>query len=196
MRLSPEPHVLAPDQTALRQWAPKAEIRVPAKPLGHFRRNHHFVRRLRIRHIVEEKRHLRHQDVGVVVDQLNRRRADLPADHIGDRLLLAPHIRTQQAAALERAHRLSRSRRQCSRAPGLFVHVEGRQPAKEPTPTRSPAQGYGSRPSWPSIWPTGQRAIPRPRRAGGCRPRYGWRSHERPCCSRDSARWQGRSKSR
>ena len=134
----PEPHDLAPYQTALQQWAPKAEIRVPAKPLGHFG----GIITLKTaegtaRYIVEEKRHLRHQDVGVVVDQLNRRRADLPADHIGDRfLLLAPHIRTQQAAALERADidYLDLAGNAHLRAPGLFVHVEGRQPAKEPTP--------------------------------------------------------------
>jgi hypothetical protein len=48
----------------------------------------------------EEKQHLRHQDVAGVVDQLNRRRADLPRDHTGDRfLLLMPLVRAQQAAA-------------------------------------------------------------------------------------------------
>lgn len=132
----PEPHDLEPYQTALQQWAPKAEIRVPEKPLGHF----DGIITLKtaegaIRYLVEEKRHLRHQDVGVVVDQLNRRRADLPADHIGDRLLLlAPHIRTQQAAALERddIDYLDLAGNAHLRAPGLFVHVEGRRPPKEP----------------------------------------------------------------
>ena len=134
----PEPQDLARYQTALQQWAPKAEIRVPAKPLGHF----DGIITLKTaegtaRYIVEEKRHLRHQDIGVVIDQLNRRRADLPADNIGDRfLLLAPHIRTQQAAALERADidYLDLAGNAHLKTPGLFVHVEGRQPVKEPTP--------------------------------------------------------------
>ena len=116
---------------------PKAEIRLPAKPLGRF----DGVVTWRtaggtIRYLVEEKRHLRHQDVAVIVDQLNRRRADLPAQHAEDRLLLlAPHVRAQQATALERAEidYLDLAGNVHLNAPGLFVHVEGRQPPKEPT---------------------------------------------------------------
>src|ERR671912_599923 len=60
-------------QPALRKWIPKAEIRLPTKPLGRF----DGVVTWRtaggtIRYLVEEKRHLRHQDVAVIVDQLNR----------------------------------------------------------------------------------------------------------------------------
>lgn len=124
-------------QPALHKWMPKAEIRLPAKPLGRF----DGVVTWRtaggtIRYLVEEKRHLRHQDVAVIVDQLNRRRAALPAQHAEDRLLLlAPHVRTQQAAALERAEidYLDLAGNVHLNAPGLFVHVEGRQPPKEPT---------------------------------------------------------------
>ena len=124
-------------QPALQKWMPKAEIRLPAKPLGRF----DGVVTWRtvggtIRYLVEEKRHLRHQDVAVIVDQLNRRRADLPAEHAQDRLLLlAPHVRAQHAAALERAKidYLDLAGNAHLQAPGLFVHVEGRQPPKEPT---------------------------------------------------------------
>jgi hypothetical protein len=87
-----------------------------------------------LRYLVEEKRHLRHQDVGVVVEQLTRRRADLPAEYAGDRLLLlAPHVRPQQAAILERAEidYLDLAGNAHLHAPGLFVHVEGRQPPKQ-----------------------------------------------------------------
>ena len=99
-----------------------------------------------LRYLVEEKRHLRHQDVGVIVEQLNRRRADLPADHADDRLLLlAPHVRPQQAAVLERAEidYLDLAGNAHLQAPGLFVHVEGRQPPKEPMPAPGrPQKGW------------------------------------------------------
>lgn len=87
-----------------------------------------------VRYLVEEKRHLRNQDVRVVVEQLKRRQHDLPHPERRNKLLLvAPHIRRQQANVLEQngidyfdlvgnAH---------LRAPGFFVHVEGRQPVKE-----------------------------------------------------------------
>lgn len=121
---------------ALQKWMPKAQIRLPARPLRRFG----GVVTWRTpggttRYLVEEKRHLRHQDVAVIVDQLNRRRADLPAEHAEDRLLLlAPHVRAQQAAALERAEidYLDLAGNVHLNAPGLFVHVEGRQRPKEP----------------------------------------------------------------
>jgi hypothetical protein len=120
---------------ALQKWMPKAEIRAPGKALARF--NGIVTWKTLdgpLRYLVEEKRHLRHQDVGVVVEQLHRRRADLPADHANDRLLLlAPHVRPQQAAVLERAEidYLDLVGNAHLRAPGLFVHVEGRQPPKE-----------------------------------------------------------------
>src|SRR6187551_3004783 len=98
--MPPGPHAppdLDPSGPALQKWMPKAELRAPGKALarwdgvvtwkapgGPFR------------YLIEEKRHLRFQDVGVVVEQLNRRRADLPENHTRDRLLLlAPHVRPQ-----------------------------------------------------------------------------------------------------
>ena len=87
-----------------------------------------------------------HQDVAVIVDQLNRRRADLPTEHAEDRLLLlAPHVRAQQAAALERAEidYLDLAGNVHLNAPGLFVHVEGRKPPKEPaTGPGRPQKGW------------------------------------------------------
>jgi hypothetical protein len=99
-----------------------------------------------LRYLVEEKRHFRHQDAGVVVEQMNRRRADLPANHATDRLLLlAPHVRPQQAAVLERAgiDYIDLAGNAHLQAPGLFVHVEGRHPPKEaaPAPGR-PQKGW------------------------------------------------------
>src|SRR5688572_14550890 len=121
---------------ALQKWLPKVEIRLPGKPLARF----DGVITVKtagptIRYLVEEKRHLRHQDVAVIVHQLIRRRADLAAGHANDRLLLlAPHIRQQQAAALERAQidYADLAGNVHLDAPGLFVHVEGRRPPKEP----------------------------------------------------------------
>ena len=142
---------IAPDldlyRPALQKWMPKAEIRAPGKALARF---DGIVTWKTpdgpLRYLVEEKRHLRHQDVGVVVEQLNRRRAELPADHADDRLLLlAPHVRPQQAAVLERAEidYLDLAGNAHLQAPGLFVHVEGRQPPKEPTPAPGrPQKGW------------------------------------------------------
>jgi len=122
----------------LQKWMPKATIRTPAKAQGPFDGvlTWKTANRL-VRYLVEEKRHLRHLDIGVVADQLNRRRKDLPPDHTGDRLLLlAPHVRQQHAAALEHAgiDYLDLAGNAHLQAPGLFVHVEGRRPPKEPAP--------------------------------------------------------------
>ena len=125
-------------QPAFQKWMPKAAIRAPGKTVAHFDGILTWKAAGRtVRYLVEEKRHLRHQDVGVVVEQLNRRKADLPADHADDRvLLLAPHVRPQQAAVLERAEidYLDLAGNAHLQAPGLFVHVEGRKPPKEPMP--------------------------------------------------------------
>ena len=132
---------------AIQQWMPKAQIRPPGKTLTRFDGVVTWkAAGGTIRYLVEEKRHFRHQDVGVVVDQLNRRRADLPPDHTGDRLLLlAPHVRAQQAAVLERAKidYLDLAGNAHLRAPGVFVHVEGRRPPKEPAPAPGrPQKGW------------------------------------------------------
>lgn len=134
-------------QPALQKWMPKAEIRTAGKALAGFDGTVTWkTTKGRLRYLVEEKRHLRYQDVGVVVEQLNRRRADLPADFAYDRLLLfAPHVRPQQAAVLERGEidYLDLAGNAHLRAPGLFVHVEGRRPPKEPTPAPGrPQRGW------------------------------------------------------
>jgi hypothetical protein len=133
---------------ALQKWMPKAGIRATGKTLAGFDGvvTWRAAAGRTIRYLVEEKRHLRYQDVGVVVERLNRRRADVPPDHAGDRvLLLAPHVRRQQAGALERAEidYLDLAGNAHLQAPGLFVHVEGRQPLKEPTPAPGrPQKGW------------------------------------------------------
>lgn len=134
-------------QTAVHKWLPKAEIRTPAKLMGRFDGIIAWKIGVRtVRYLVEVKAHLRHQDVGVVVDQLNRRRTELPPDHTRDRLLLlAPHVRPQQAAALERAQidYLDLAGNVHLQAPGLLVHVEGRRPPKEPAPAPGrPQKGW------------------------------------------------------
>lgn len=87
-----------------------------------------------IRYLVEEKRHFRHLDAAVVAEQLNRWRAALPRTYTADRiLLLAPHVREQQAPVLERAgiDYVDLAGNVHLDAPGLFVHVQGQRPPKE-----------------------------------------------------------------
>jgi hypothetical protein len=120
---------------ALRKWMPKAEIHAAGKALVPFDGVIIWkAPRGSVRYLVDEKRHLRHLDVAVLVDQLNRCRANLPADYRAHRLLiLAPHVRQQQAATLERAEidYLDLAGNAHLQAPGMFVHVEGRQPKKD-----------------------------------------------------------------
>jgi hypothetical protein len=131
----------------LHKWMPKAELRPAGKAFARFDGLVAWKAEGRtIRYLVEEKRHLRNQDIGVVIEQLNRRRDDLPRERVGDRVLvLAPHVRVQQAVALERAgiDYVDLAGNVHLQAPGLFVHVEGRKPAKEllPAPGR-PQKGW------------------------------------------------------
>ena len=131
---------------ALQKWMPRAEIRALRRAPAPF----DGVLTWKapggaVRYLVEEKRHLRHQDIGFVIAGLNRSRALLPPGRAGDRvILLAPHIRRQQAAALERAEidYLDLAGNAHLQAPGLFVHVEGRRPQKD-TPARGrPQRGW------------------------------------------------------
>ena len=132
---------------ALQRWMPKAEIRATGRARDLFDGivTWEAVGRA-FRYLVEEKRHLRHQDVGVVIEQLNRRRATLPPGQVGDRvLLLAPHVRPQQAAVLQRAEidYLDLAGNAHLQVPGLFVHVEGRKPQKDlPTAPGRPQKGW------------------------------------------------------
>ena len=132
---------------ALQKWMPKAKIRAPGKALVQFDGVVTWkAAGGAVRYVVEERRHLRHQDIGVVVEQLNRYRANLPLGQVGDRvLLLAPHVRQQHAAALERAEidYLDLAGNAHLQVPGLFVHVEGRQPQKDLVPARGrPQKGW------------------------------------------------------
>ena len=143
---------LAPDlevyRLALQKWMPRAGIiRAPGGAPARFDGIVTWkAAGGAVRYLVEEKRHLRYQDVGVVTEQLKRRRATLPAGQAGDRvLLLAPYVRRQQAAALERAEidYLDLTGNAHLQAPGLFVHVEGRKPQKDlPTAPGRPQKGW------------------------------------------------------
>lgn len=133
------PPALDPYRPALEKWLPHAEIRLPTRVQARFDGilTWNAADGRRVRYVVKEKRHLRHQDAGVVAAQLLHWRAELPAADAEDRLLLlAPHVRAQQAAVLERAEidYLDLAGNAHLRAPGLFVHVEGRRPPKEPKP--------------------------------------------------------------
>jgi hypothetical protein len=127
----------------LKKWVPKGQLRQPTKQdqfngvltfdAGQGAR----------RYLVEEKRHLRFQDAAVIADQMLRRRAALPPEHAADGLLLlAPHVRTQHAAVLERAgiDYIDLAGNAHLQAPGLLVHVEGRRPPKEPV--RAPGRPH------------------------------------------------------
>jgi hypothetical protein len=128
----------------LQQWMPKAEVRLSAAAAAAGPFDGSITVRSAgesIRYLVEERRHLRYQDAAVVVEQVHRLRAKLPRHQARDRLLLlAPHVRAQQAAILERAgvDYLDLAGNVHLSAPGLFVHVEGKQPPKVPViaPTR------------------------------------------------------------
>lgn len=132
---------------ALDKWVPKAEIRPPTGPLARF--DGLLVVRAgnkALRYLVAEKRHLRHLDAGVVAGQLKGCRAALPRIHTNDRiLLLAPHVREQQAPVLERAgiDYIDLAGNVHLDAPGLFVHVQGqRPPAVRATGPARPHKGW------------------------------------------------------
>ncbi|MEX2271478.1 MAG: type IV toxin-antitoxin system AbiEi family antitoxin [Vicinamibacterales bacterium] len=96
-----------------------------------------------MRYLVEEKRHLRHQDIAVIAEQVNRHKAALPQANAHDRaLVLAPHVRPEQAAVLERAgiDYLDLAGNAHLNVPGLFVHVAGQRPPKAQTTAVPPAQ--------------------------------------------------------
>jgi hypothetical protein len=119
---------------ALDKWMPRIEVRPPTGPLARF--DGLLAVRIggkAVRYLVEEKRHFRHLDAAIVAEQLHRWRAALPRTHADDRiLLLAPHVREQQAPVLERAgiDYIDLAGNVHLNAPGLFVHVQGRRPPK------------------------------------------------------------------
>jgi hypothetical protein len=141
------PPALAVYRPILDRWFPDAAVRPAFGPDGgHDGLVIHKASGREIRYLLQEKRHLRHQDAAVVADQLNRRQADRAGRKAGDRILvLAPHVRPQQAALLERAgiDYVDLAGNAHLEAPGRLVHIEGRRPPKttEPTPTR-PQKGW------------------------------------------------------
>ncbi|MXZ70979.1 MAG: hypothetical protein F4Z04_05655 [Acidobacteria bacterium] len=142
---------VAPDldlyRPVLQKWMPTAETRAPHNATVRFDAVITWkAAGGAVRYLVEVKRHLRHQDVGFVIEQLNRYRAILPPGRVVERvLLLAPHVRREQAVALERADidYLDLAGNAHLEAPGMFVHVEGRPPKKELTLARArPQKGW------------------------------------------------------
>lgn len=134
---------LEPYRGLLRTWVPKGHLRAPARANPFDGVLTFDVGQGERRYLVEEKRHLRFQDAAVIADQMHRRRAGLPPEHAADGfLLLAPHVRMQHAAVLERAgiDYIDLAGNAHLRAPGLLVHVEGRRPAKEPV--RAPGRPH------------------------------------------------------
>ncbi len=99
-----------------------------------------------VRYLIEEKRHLQHQDVRVIIDQLKRRQDQLPvAERAAKLLLVAPTVRPHQATILEQAgiDYVDLAGNAHLAGPGVLVHVEGREPAKQPIARRGrPNKGW------------------------------------------------------
>lgn len=134
---------LEPYRGLLRTWVPNGQLRAPARPNPFDGVLTFDVGQGDRRYLVEEKKHLRFQDAAVIADQMLRRRAALPPEHAADGLLLlAPHVRLQHAAVLERAgiDYVDLAGNAHLRASGLLVHVEGRRPVKEPV--RAPGRPH------------------------------------------------------
>ncbi len=95
---------LEPYRPALERWLPKADVRRPPGTVATF--DGLLVLRVAgkpVRYLIQEKRHFRHLDAAVIADQLIRRRAELPREHTGHRiLLLAPHVRAYRKRDLLR----------------------------------------------------------------------------------------------
>jgi hypothetical protein len=128
------------------RWVPGAELVTEPQPTPFDAQLIARVGGRKLRYLLVEKRHFRHQDAAVIADQLSRRRAALDRRNARDPiLLLAPHVRAQQAAVLESAgiDYLDLAGNVHLSAPGLFVHVEGRRSPKAQvsTPGR-PQKGW------------------------------------------------------
>ena len=120
-------------ENQLQQWVPGAQLRSGPEMGPFIAKLSARVGGKTQRYLLVEKRHFRHQDAAVIADQLIVGAAELDRKHARDPiLLLAPHVRAQQAAVLERAgiDYLDLAGNVHLSAPGLFVHVEGRRPPK------------------------------------------------------------------
>ena len=133
--------------TAVQRWMPGAALCLREKPPEGFEaimtwKTHQQF----IRYLVEEKTHLRHLDVRVVVEQLLRRRKEAGPEYQRDKVLLfAPHIRAEQAAVLEptQIDYVDLAGNAHLQLPGLLVHVEGRRPPREAVRApRRPNKGW------------------------------------------------------
>ena len=131
------PPNLQPYLTRLATWMPGAETRAPkaAATLARFDALLAWKGpKGTIRYLIEEKRHLQNQDVRVIIDQLKRWQDHLPRAERGVKLLLvAPTVRPHQAAILEQAgiDYVDLAGNANLTGPGVLVHVEGRQPARQ-----------------------------------------------------------------
>jgi hypothetical protein len=95
-----------------------------------------------LRYLIEEKRHLQNQDVRVVIDQLKRWQGHLPqAERAAKLLVAAPTVRPHQATILEQAgiDYVDLAGNAHLAGPGVLVHIEGRQQAKQPVAQRARA---------------------------------------------------------
>lgn len=128
---------LEPYQKALARWLPRALLAKPPTPRG----PDATVRWTRggntVTFVIEHKRHLATQNIRLVAAQLEQWVATAKGRNRRG-LLIAPYVRNEQAAAL------------CARgidyldlvgnahleAPGVFVHVEGKRPEKDPRPAQ------------------------------------------------------------
>ncbi len=131
---------------AIETWLPRATFRVPPARLA----GADGVLTWRTagrttRYLVVEKRHFRHLDAAVIAAQLTRGPGDPPARGHDRRLLLAPYVRAQQAAVLERAgiDYLDLAGNVHLTAAGRHVHVEGkRPPVSRALAPRRPQRGW------------------------------------------------------
>jgi hypothetical protein len=141
---------LEPYLALLATWMPGVDARVVRQPRqGRARFDAAVVwmgPRGAVRYLAEVKANLQNQDVRVVIDQLRRWQDHLPAAERAARLLvLAPTVRPHQAAVLQHAgvDYVDLAGNAHLTGPGLFVHVEGRAPAKPPLGRRGrPNRGW------------------------------------------------------
>jgi len=125
------PDALRPYRRLLEGWLPHARLDAPGDRLFDAYltwKGPHGV----VHYAVEEKRTLQTQDVRAVVERLKHRLGRRDRDRGVRLLLLAPFVRPEQAAVLERADvdYADLAGNAHLRGRHLFVHVEGRRPPK------------------------------------------------------------------
>lgn len=125
MRTEP---ALKPYERQLEKWLPKAHLQPATEPAD-------AILRWRgpgqtVTYVLEYKANLEHQDVWAIAQQLQRDRRQLGRRTRTRLLVLAPFIRRQQGAVLERhdIDYVDLAGNAHLQAPGVFVHVEGVRP--------------------------------------------------------------------